>query len=245
MVLRDFAPGRIAVRLKDGGDPVTAADHAVNNCLLQILPKNGEGWLSEETADNLNRLQMPRVWVVDPLDGTREFIEGIPEWCVSVGLVEDGQAVAGGVYNVASGEKFLGSIETGILFNNRRTSGRATKELKDALVLASRSEMKRGEWARFQSAPFAIRPVGSVAYKLACVAAGLADATWTFVPKHEWDVAAGAALVLAAGGTVKTLRGLAPIFNQARPRFEGLVALGAGSEELFREMADEWWVTSR
>jgi fructose-1,6-bisphosphatase/inositol monophosphatase family enzyme len=73
-------------------------------------------------------------------------------------------------------------------------------------VLASRQEYKRGEWAQFEGKQFSIRPTGSVAYKLALVSAGLADATWTLSPKHEWDIAAGVALVTSAGGTVACIR---------------------------------------
>ena len=94
-VLQRFTPGAIDVELKSGGDPVTEADMAVNEALERILPREGEGWLSEETVDDPARLDCRRVWVVDPIDGTREFIHGIPEWCVSIGLVEDGQPVAG------------------------------------------------------------------------------------------------------------------------------------------------------
>ena len=77
------------------------------------------------------------------------------------------------------------------------------------MTLASRSEVKRGEWKQFENGPFQIRPMGSVAYKLALVSAGLADITFTLTPKNEWDVAAGAALVLSAGGFVATLNGSA------------------------------------
>jgi myo-inositol-1(or 4)-monophosphatase len=83
--------------------------------------------------------------------------------------------------------------------------------------------------------------VGSVAYKLARVAAGLADATWTFVPKHEWDIAAGVALVQAAGGTVRTLGGLAPRFNQPASLLDGLLAFSAEAEKVFDSMPPDWW----
>ena len=100
------------------------------------------------------------------------------------------------------------------------------KELSGALVLGSRSEFKRGEWKQFQDGSLVLRAVGSVAYKLALVAAGLADATWTLVPKHEWDVAAGTALVQTAGGTVRNLDGSSVKFNQPKPWLPGLIAAG-------------------
>jgi myo-inositol-1(or 4)-monophosphatase len=96
------------------------------------------------------------------------------------------------------------------------------------VVLASRSEVKRGEWEQFQGKNFEVRPTGSVAYKLACVAAGLADATWTLTPKHEWDVAAGVALIQSAGGFTGTLDQSPLLFNNRKPTLTGLLAGGAG-----------------
>src|SRR5438477_8967070 len=99
-----FTPGAIDVQYKSHRDPVTEADRVLNEVLREALVQDGEGWFSEETADDLVRLERKRLWIVDPLDGTREFVQGIPEWCVSVALVEDGVAVAGGILNPATGE---------------------------------------------------------------------------------------------------------------------------------------------
>lgn len=227
-ILGDFSAGEVAHRVKSGGDPVTEADTAVNDALLAELPRPGEGWLSEETVDDAGRLGKERVWVVDPLDGTREFVEGIPEWSVSIGLVEDGRAVAGGIAIPSRDLTVVGSRETGVRANGAPASTRGLDGLKGVEVLASRSEVRRGEWERFDGAPFSVIPMGSVAAKLALVAAGLADATWTLVPKHEWDVAAGTALVTAAGGEVWLPNGAPPRFNQRKPLFRGLLAAPAG-----------------
>jgi myo-inositol-1(or 4)-monophosphatase len=221
-----FVPGATKAEYKSGRDPVTEADHAANRVLREILVREGEGWLSEESADDPSRLTREQVWVVDPLDGTREFVEGIPEWCISVGLVECGQAVAGGILNPATGEKILGSLDGGVRYNGEIARPSLRTTLDGALVLGSRSEAKRGEWKRFEGAPFRVRNVGSVAYKLGLVAAGKADATWTLVPKNEWDVAAGTALVMAAGGFVRRLEGEVPVFNNASPLMTGLIAGG-------------------
>lgn len=230
-VLADFTPGEIESVLKAGGDPLTKADLAVNEVLEGLLPELGEGWLSEETADDAKRLQCSRVWVVDPIDGTREFIQGIPEWCISVGLVEDGRAVAGGVFNPSTDELILGGEGYGVSRNGRPVAIRTTSDIRGALVLASRSEVKRGEWNPFFKEAISIRNVGSVAYKLGLVGAGLADATWTLVPKHEWDVAAGAALVVAGGGVVMNPDGSPAVFNQENPKLAGFVAVGKGLQE--------------
>lgn len=242
--LEPFEPGEIESRLKEGDDPVTAADLAVDRVLREMLPEEGEGWLSEETEDAPERLACHRVWVVDPLDGTREFIAGIPEWCVSVGLVEGGEPVAGGLLNPSSGELVLGARGLGLTYDGEPVDAVPRAELAGEEVLASRSEVGRGEWKVFEDREFEVVPTGSVAYKLGRVAAGRAAATWTLVPKHEWDVAAGVALVLAAGGeawvppglrerapeelTEHSGRGQALVFNQARPLLPGLVAHGPG-----------------
>ena len=228
-VLSAFTSGAIQEEIKAGGSPVTEADRRVDGVVKQILLKDGEGWLSEETADDKVRLQKSRVWVVDPLDGTREFVDGLPEWCVSIGLVEDGRAVAGGIHNPATGQRVLGSLETGVTLNGQPAKVRPLTSLKGISVLASRTEVKKGQWDRFRgSAPFTFVAMGSVAYKMSLVAAGLADATWTLVPKNEWDVAAGAALVKAAGGVVHTLDGGEPTFNRPNTLYDGFIAVPRG-----------------
>ncbi len=223
-LLKRYTPGAVEFDDKGGGDPVTEADRVVDTLLREMLPEGDEGWLSEETVDDAVRLSKDRVWVVDPLDGTREFVAGIPEWCVSVALVEGNRPIAGGICNPATGETIIGAEGRGVEINGSPTRLSERLSLDDADVLASRSEVKRGEWDRFSDAGFRIRPMGSVAYKLSLVAAGRADATWTLVPKHEWDIAAGAALMLAAGGEVYTLDGKPPRFNQPKPKVTGFVA---------------------
>ena len=236
--VRLFTPGAVEYEIKGPReDPVTAADHAVDAVLREFLPEPGEGWLSEETADSPERLQCARVWVVDPVDGTREFVQGIPEWCISIGLVEEGVAVAGGIFNPATGEIVLGAQGLGVTYNGAPASVLETG-LAGARVLASRSETRRGEWERFADAPFTAIPCGSVAYKMGLVAAGRVEATFTVVPKSEWDVAAGTALVRAAGGRVVHFDGSEPVFNQVVPRFPNLIAGGVG----FVEELSEVWV---
>jgi myo-inositol-1(or 4)-monophosphatase len=235
MVFARFTPGEIAAEYKAGLDPVTEADLAVNALLHKELLREDEGWLSEESADDLLRVQRKNVWIVDPLDGTREFVAGIPEFCVSVAYAEHGRVVAGGIFNPATNEVFLGAVGAGMMYNGKPAQASPRTTLKGATVLASRSETKRGEWKQFEAAEFRVQPMGSVAYKLARVAAGLEDATFTLVPKHEWDVAAGAALVESAGGFVRTLDNQPLLCNQADPLISGLVAGGAGLQgELMR-----------
>jgi len=239
-VARRYTPGSVEWKDKKAGerwDPVTEADLAIDALLRESLPRSGEGWLSEETRDSSFRMECSRVWIVDPIDGTREFVKGVPEWCISVGLVEDGQAVAGGVFNPTRDELILGSLETGVTLNGSPVSGQRSEKLPGSRVLASRSEVARGEWKRFDDAGFDVVPCGSVAYKLALVAAGLFDATWTLIPKHEWDVVGGGALVRASGGVLLHADGSTPTFNREDPKLPNFLA---GNETLLRAFMTEW-----
>src|ERR1700734_3699994 len=184
-VLSRFTPGAIETEYKVGHDPVTEADRAVDAILRKTLLRADEGWLSEETVDDFTRLDKQRVWVVDPLDGTREFVQGIPEFCVSIAMVENGIPVAGGICNPATGELILGSRDTGVTYNGQPAQPSQRTDLHGALVLASRSEVKGGEWKQFESAEFNIRPMGSVGNKLGLVTYGRADLPFPLVPKNK------------------------------------------------------------
>jgi myo-inositol-1(or 4)-monophosphatase len=225
-VFAGFTPGAIEAEYKAGHDPVTEADRALDAVLRKELLRDGEGWLSEESVDDASRLEKSRVWVVDPLDGTREFVQGLPEFCTSIGFVEDRLPVAGGILNPATNELFLGTVDSGVTYNGKPTRPSQRTTLEGASVLASRSEVKRGEWKPFENTALKIRPMGSVAYKLALVSAGLADITFTLTPKNEWDVVAGAALVQSAGGFVSTLEKTALSANRRDPLLSGLLASG-------------------
>jgi myo-inositol-1(or 4)-monophosphatase len=213
------------VKDKSPDNPVTdadlAADKLLRERLLILLPE--AGWLSEETADNPARLNKKLLWVVDPLDGTKEFVMGIPEFTVSIGLVEDGLPILGVVYNPPTGELFAGYKGGGVTYNGQPTAVTLRNQLPGAFVHASRSEIKKGEFAPFENM-FELKIVGSVAYKLAQVAAGQADATWSRGPKHEWDVCAGAFLVQEAGGTAVDLSGDPMRFNKSFAKVNGVVA---------------------
>lgn len=206
------------------GDPVTSLDREINQLIRNTLPAQNEAWLSEESRDDLVRLQCRRVWVVDPIDGTKELVEGIPEWSVSIGLVEERRVVAGGVLNPSTGEMFLGSAETGLKVSQLGSSGAGFETKNNACILVSRREYGEGKWRSHEECPVRVKPMGSIAYRLARVAAGYAGATCTFEPRNEWDVAAGVALIHACGGTVQTVSGRPIPFNSRVPRLDTFCA---------------------
>ncbi len=223
--------GEYQVAEKSRGDPVTTADLAANRVIRETLEKRfpDDAWLSEEDVDNPERLDKRRVWIVDPLDGTREFIRGIPEFCVSIGLAVDGVAVLGVVYHPLHGELFTAVAGGGAWLNTGGAPApvRVTRDGdgRRPSLLISRSEPRRrlSELAR----EFELTPMGSIAWRLASVARGRADATVTFRRVKEWDVCAGIVLVEEAGGRIATGQGERPVFNRPEPVLQRLVA---GSE---------------
>ena len=229
-VVRRHAEREVAVEWKQGGSPVTVVDREVDALLRGLLPGDGDGWLSEESIDDAARLERRRVWVVDPLDGTRAFVAGRTDYAVSIGLLVDGAPALGVVGNPATGVCIAGGPGLGLEVRGA-PEWVWPADPGGPRVLASRSEMRRGEW-RNVAARAAVRPVGSVAYKLALVAGGFADVTWTLHPKHEWDVAAGAALVCAAGGEIWLPRGGHLSWNRSRPRFTSFAAARPGCRAL-------------
>ncbi len=219
-----IAQGDLGTAHKADRSPVTEADLAADRILREglLAARPEAGWLSEETVDDPARLANRWVWIVDPIDGTKEYIGGIPEFSISAALVEDGQPVAGAVYNPSRDELFTARLGGGAWCNGQPI--RADKPLgARPTVLASRSELKRGEFAPFDVSA-EVRPCGSIAYKLALVAAGQADATWSLGPKNEWDIAAGVLLVQAAGGQVSDRDGEPFVFNRPDPLVNGILA---------------------
>lgn len=217
---RDFT-----IASKGRNNPVTSADLEANRVIAGLLRDAfpAYGWLSEETEDDQTRLQCARVWIVDPLDGTKEFISGVPEFSIAIALAEQGEPVLGVTYNPVRREMFWAARGLGCHLNRRRVRVSRTRTLRRATVLASRSETARGEWQVFHG-QVKVSPTGSVAYKLVMVAAGMGDATFTRLPKNEWDIAAGTALILEAGGCVAGLDGEPVKLNQPNVKLPGLIA---------------------
>lgn len=213
------------VQDKAPDNPVTDADFAADKLLkqrlLELLPE--AGWLSEETVDNPMRLLKEYVWVVDPLDGTKEFVMGIPEFSVSVGLVQDGRPQLAVIFNPATDELYTAVHKEGVQYNGNPAQTSDRTVLSGALVDASRSEWNRGEFEPFEEL-VETKIVGSIAYKLARVAAGQADATWSRGPKNEWDICAGVLLVTEGGGACVDLDNKEIFFNRPHPKVNGIIA---------------------
>jgi myo-inositol-1(or 4)-monophosphatase len=206
--------------------PVSAADIATNDLLRERLTAGNDGiaWLSEESADDPARLAARYVWVVDPIDGTRAYIGGLPHWAVSVALVENGRPIAGCLYAAASEEFF-----TAIAGHGATRNGTAIAVSPGASLAGARIGGPRGLLERLQKAvpPFATMPrTHSLAMRLARVAEGTFDAAIAGGNSHDWDLAAADLLVHEAGGALTSLTGDTVTYNRPVPRHGMLVAAG-------------------
>jgi myo-inositol-1(or 4)-monophosphatase len=212
-VVRRHAAGAIVEQHKSSGEVVSAADlecdALIRRGLAEAFPD--DAILSEETGDSAARLGVQRVWIVDPIDGTSDFIAGGDEHAVSIGLAVDGRAAAGVVHNPKRRELFAGAAGHGVRKDGAPARASDARDLGSARLVVSRKEWRRGFEPLAAALP--IRPMGSIAYKLARVAAGLDDGTFYLKPRKEWDVCAGVALVLAGGGCVAHFGGGEPRFN--------------------------------
>ena len=227
-IVRKYFKGDYEVHEKAPDNPLTIADTeadaAIKACVLEAFPD--DGWLSEETRDSPARLAKSRVWIVDPLDGTKEFVQNIPEFCVCVAFVVDGVVQVGVCYNPVEEKLFAAARGQGTTLNGAPVRCTPTTALATATVLASRSEVKRGEWKDYESL-MNVKPTGSVAYKFALISAGEYDATFSLTPKNEWDICAGTMLVEEAGGVVTDRYGRPLTFNNEKTLLPGLIATGA------------------
>jgi myo-inositol-1(or 4)-monophosphatase len=172
--------------------------------------------------------------MLDPIDGTAALIGRSPQWTISIGLVEGERAFAGAIYNPMTDEMFLGATGEGATLNGKPMRATDRAELEGAKMIAQQSRFKAGRWPE----PWPQMDVierQSIAYRMALVAAGMGDATLLFGFKNEWDIAAGAAIIEAAGGVVTDLWGEPLKFNQTPPRAPGVAASGAALHPLLIE----------
>ncbi len=212
-----------SVEKADDKGPLTEADLKANQILIDTISAAfpDDAILSEETVDDPKRVENRRAWIIDPLDGTREFTMKIPEFVVSVGLALDGDVIVGVLVNPVTGEEFVGVVGGQFTYNGTPTRVTDHAVVDGARFLVSRSEMKKGWFAAWEG-KCDLKPMGSVAYKLGLVAAGLSEASFTPVPRNEWDLAGGVACLRAAGGRATDRDGVDYKFNRPDPLHAGV-----------------------
>lgn len=213
---------------KADDNPLTIADlesdRAIAKRLRAAFP--GDALLSEETVDDASRLRNERVWIIDPMDGTKEFTKKIPEFAVSIALVEAGEPVVGVILNPPASVAVWASRGGGCFRDGKRVSVSKVATLTDSVVIASRTEISRDKFAPYEGWFRELRPVGSIAWKLACVACADGDLNVSVAPKNEWDVCAGDVLVREAGGLYVDFDGAPRIYNQEKVLIETSMAAG-------------------
>ena len=222
------------IKEKSYQNPVTTADREADFYLKSVLTKArpNYGWLSEETADTSNRLDKEMVWIVDPLEGTKEFIEGIPHFVVSVALVKNGEPIIGVLHNPVTKDIFHAIKGNGTFLNDKVHNCTIKDSTLDMVILNSRSETSKGLWEPYKLQFKELKPIGSVAYKMGLTAVGDADIFATLRPKNEWDICAGTCLINESGGKVIDLNGESLTFNNKKTLIEpGLIAGNQSSVE--------------
>jgi myo-inositol-1(or 4)-monophosphatase len=229
------AAGAVAVEMfragvkswaKHNDSPVTEADLAVDVMLRERLSLVGPayGWLSEETVDEPSRLSRRRVWIVDPIDGTRAYMAGRADWCVEAALVEDGRPIAGALFAPVTEELFIAVRGGGATRNGQPIQVSTTQALAGAVIDGPAPWLahldRAGSWRR-------VDRIRSLALRLARVATGELDAALASPNGNDWDLAAADLLVHEAGGRLTTLDGRPLAYNAPVPRHGALVSAGS------------------
>ena len=211
-------------REKADGSPVCAVDLEVDRFLRgalgALLPE--AGWLSEETADDAARLTHDRVWIVDPIDGTRDYIRGRAGWAISIALVEAGRPVIGVLDAPARGERWRAEAGKGATRNGAAIQVGTRDTLVGARIPAD--ALAKGDRDTF----VLVEKPNGIALRIAMVAAGEADLVATLRWGAEWDIAAATLIAAEAGAAVSDAFGAALAFNQPSPRAFGVLACTPG-----------------
>ncbi|MEP7030558.1 MAG: 3'(2'),5'-bisphosphate nucleotidase CysQ [Pseudolabrys sp.] len=216
--------------------PVSEADIAVNDLLRTRLTALAPqaGWLSEETEDHLPGRSMATAWIVDPIDGTRAFINGLPDWTISVALVDDGRPVLAAIYAPVTDEMFLAALSAGATRNGVPIAASGGQRSGGARLAGPKRYLD--QLSRLEPGIVAVPKVHSLALRFARVAQGDLDAGFAAPGSHDWDLAAADLLVHEAGGLLTELSGQPLRFNRPDVVHEALIAAGPARHAGFIEL---------
>lgn len=223
-IAKSYWNGSNTVWEKGPDDPVSEADFAVDAYLRETLTaaRPGYGWLSEETEDSADRLSAERVFIVDPIDGTKAFIRGEKTWAHSIGLVENGRPLAGVVYLPMQDKLYAAGRGIGAALNGKTIRTSYLGGADGASLLANKAIFEPRNWpGGVPDARRVFRP--SLAYRLCLAAEGRFDGMLTLRDTWEWDVAAGALIATEAGACVTDRKGADLVFNTATPAVSGTI----------------------
>ncbi len=221
----------LKVEIKSDGSPVTNADLEVNQILQQALLTAfpGDAWLSEESPDNPARLQSQRVWILDPIDGTKPFIKSLPHYTISLALIDKGEPAIGVIFNPATQEYFCAIKGQQAMLNGQPLHVRLPSPSSRSTFLVNTWQVPKPSLKAWRTKHHCPPLLGSIAYSLALVAAGQVDGLINVGPQNEWDIAAGLLLVQAAGGLVFDKHQQPISCNQPNPTVNGIIAIRPGA----------------
>lgn len=217
--------------------PVTEADYAIDTMLRTTLlaARPGYGWLSEETEDDPSRLASEHVFICDPIDGTRVFIDGGRSFAHSLAVVRNGRVTAGAVFLPMREKLYAACQGGGATLNGEALRVTGTGALHDATILTTKASLRSDHWPRgLPDFDKAYRP--SLAYRMSLVGEGRFDGMLTLRPTWEWDIAAGALIIAEAGGAVSDGQGGDLRFNNPAPQVAGVIAGSAAVHGKLVEM---------
>jgi myo-inositol-1(or 4)-monophosphatase len=229
--VRELVRVGFEVQTKSDHSPVTTVDHEVNRILHEMQRREfpQDGWLSEESPDDPARLTNRRVWIVDPIDGTKALVNRVPEFCISAALIERGAPVVAAILNPSTDELFTAVRGGGLFLNGARVTSSPAHAF-DPVIMVNAWEFRSDRWSALAETA-RCRPMYSIANALAQVAAGRIQAAFTIEPENEWDLAAGVLLIEESGGAISDAAGKPFSFNQPTPRFHGVIAVAATADK--------------
>jgi myo-inositol-1(or 4)-monophosphatase len=222
------------IQTKPDHSPVTTVDLEVNRILhaMQRREFPSDAWLSEESPDDPARLTHARVWIVDPIDGTKALVNRVPEFCISVALVERGAPIVAAILNPSTNELFTAVRGGGLFLNGTRVTHAPPHDF-NPVIMVNAWELRIDRWSTLAETT-RCRPMYSIANALALVAAGRVQAVLTIEPENEWDLAAGVLLIDESGGAISDAAGKPFAFNQPTPRLHGVIAVAATADKNLR-----------
>jgi myo-inositol-1(or 4)-monophosphatase len=226
---------------KHGDSPVSEADLAVDKMLRERLTRlmPDAAWLSEETEDDRARLGAARLWVVDPIDGTRAYVHGRTDWSVAVALVEHGRPIAGAVYAPMEDGLYLATAGAGATLDGVALAVSRVETFDHARAAGPKPMLAK--LAEHAPTLVALPKIHSLALRLARVASAKLDVAFASNDSHDWDIAAADIIVHEAGGTLTTLAGDPLVYNSRDARHGALVAAGPGRHARAVAMTRTWW----
>ena len=216
---------KLSIKYKSESQPVTNVDLAIDNLIKNYFKQKTPtyGWVSEETEDNYSRFKSDTFWCLDPIDGTRSYISGKPEYTISLALINNKEPILGLVLNPETEELFFAKKHKGAYCNDKKIMISKNENIFSSSFAISRSEVKKLKKYNLINQKNIVE-MGSIAYKIALVAKGKIDVALSFTDKNDWDLAASDLILKEAGGNIKKISGEQIVYNSEKMKIESVIA---------------------